>query len=134
MPDYYRAANKAVGVVLQLETPHAIAQLEEIAAVPGVDALFVGPAGVSGALGRENAKGLLGRDGLDPGEGVLLSDPLGTIHMFFMRFAIDAVFLSRDLEVVRIAAALKRTASIICPRSNGCPRQPKGCAAAQQTA
>ena len=52
MPDYYRVANKAVGVVLQLETPHAIAQLEEIAAVPGVDALFVGPAGVSGALGH----------------------------------------------------------------------------------
>lgn len=51
-PDYYRAANKTVGVVVQLETPQAIAQLEHIAAVPGVDALFVGPAGISGALGH----------------------------------------------------------------------------------
>ena len=32
-----------VGVIVQLETPQAIAQLEAIAAVPGVDALFVGP-------------------------------------------------------------------------------------------
>ena len=56
MPDYYRVANKAVGVVLQLETPHAIAQLEEIAAVPGVDALFVGPAGVSGSSAMTRAR------------------------------------------------------------------------------
>ena len=51
-PDYLRNANKGVGVVLQLETPQAIAALEAIAAVPGVDALFVGPADLSGAMGR----------------------------------------------------------------------------------
>lgn len=51
-PDYLRTANKGVGVVLQLETPKAIAALEEIAAVPGVDALFVGPADLSGAMGH----------------------------------------------------------------------------------
>lgn len=50
-PDYLRSANKSVGVVLQLDTPQAIAALEEIAAVPGVDALFVGPADLSGAMG-----------------------------------------------------------------------------------
>lgn len=52
VPDYYRAANRAVGVIVQLETPQAIAQLERIAAVPGVDALFVGPADLSGAMGH----------------------------------------------------------------------------------
>ena len=51
-PDYLRTANKGVGVVLQLETPKAVAALEEIAAVPGVDALFVGPADLSGAMGH----------------------------------------------------------------------------------
>jgi 2-keto-3-deoxy-L-rhamnonate aldolase RhmA len=50
-PDYFKAANKAVGVIVQLETPQAIAQLEAIAAVPGVDALFVGPGDLAGALG-----------------------------------------------------------------------------------
>ena len=51
-PDFFKAANKAVGVVVQLETPQAIEQLEAIAAVPGVDALFVGPGDLSGSMGR----------------------------------------------------------------------------------
>jgi 2-keto-3-deoxy-L-rhamnonate aldolase RhmA len=51
-PDFFRNANHAVAVVVQLETPHAIERLEEIAAVPGVDALFVGPADLSGHMGH----------------------------------------------------------------------------------
>ncbi len=62
---------------------------------------------VSRAFGRGNAKGLLGRDGLAAGHGLLLADPLGMIHMFFMKFPIDAVFLTKDLRVVRVAASLK---------------------------
>jgi len=56
---------------------------------------------------HKNAKGLLGRDGLHAGEGLLLSDPTGSIHMFFMRFSIDAVFLTKDLEVVKVVEDLK---------------------------
>ena len=51
-------------------------------------------------------KGLLGRESLPDDEGILLR-PGSSIHMFFMRFAIDAVFLDLDLRVVRIAADLK---------------------------
>ena len=51
-PDYLRTANDGICVVLQLETPQAMAQLEAIAAVPGVDALFVGPGDLSGAMGH----------------------------------------------------------------------------------
>ena len=51
-------------------------------------------------------KGLLGRSGLDEDEGILL-EPASSIHMFFMRFAIDAVFLDRELTVLKIAPALK---------------------------
>jgi uncharacterized protein len=51
-------------------------------------------------------KGLLGRRGLDDGEGLLIR-PTGSIHMFFMRFPIDAVFLDRDLRVLKVAADLK---------------------------
>jgi uncharacterized protein len=51
-------------------------------------------------------KGLLGRASLGEDEGILLR-PGGSIHMFFMRFAIDAVFLDRDLHVLRVAAGLK---------------------------
>ena len=52
------------------------------------------------------SKGLLGRDSLGEDEGILLR-PGGSIHMFFMRFPIDAVFLDRDLRVLRVAAELK---------------------------
>jgi uncharacterized membrane protein (UPF0127 family) len=51
-------------------------------------------------------RGLLGRAGLEPGEGLLLR-PASSIHMFFMRFAIDAVFLDRDLVVLKVAPDLR---------------------------
>lgn len=51
-------------------------------------------------------RGLLGRRHLPEEEGILLR-PAGSIHTFFMRFAIDAVFLDRDLVVVGLAHRLK---------------------------
>src|SRR2546426_10149201 len=51
-------------------------------------------------------KGLLGRASLDANEGILLR-PAGSIHMLFMRFAIDAIFLDRDLVVVGVARGLR---------------------------
>ncbi len=49
--NYFKTANDGVCSLLQLETTTAIANLEAIAAVPGVDALFVGPADLSGTMG-----------------------------------------------------------------------------------
>jgi uncharacterized membrane protein (UPF0127 family) len=51
-------------------------------------------------------KGLLGKGELPVGEGILIR-PCNSIHMFFMRFAIDAIFLDRDGTVLKIAANLK---------------------------
>lgn len=42
-PTYYARANDEVLVMAQIETKAAIANLEEIAAVEGIDCLFVGP-------------------------------------------------------------------------------------------
>lgn len=57
-------------------------------------------------------RGLLGRSGLAPGEGMLFR-PAGSIHMFFMRFEIDAVFCDADLAVLKVVRDLRpwRTAS-----------------------
>jgi len=44
-------------------------------------------------------RGLLGKKKLEAGEGLLLT-PGGSIHTFFMRFAIDVVFLETDLTVL----------------------------------
>ena len=51
-------------------------------------------------------RGLLGRRELPAGEGVLL-EPAASIHMLFMRFPIDAVFLDRDLRVKRVVEGLR---------------------------
>ncbi|MGH8176766.1 MAG: HpcH/HpaI aldolase family protein [Steroidobacter sp.] len=50
--DYLRRASEEICVVVQLETPDALARLPQIAAVPGVDALFIGPGDLSAAMGR----------------------------------------------------------------------------------
>jgi 2-keto-3-deoxy-L-rhamnonate aldolase RhmA len=49
---YLKRANAEICVILQLETPEAVARLPEIAAVPGVDALFIGPGDLSAAMGH----------------------------------------------------------------------------------
>src|SRR5579862_6688142 len=51
-------------------------------------------------------RGLLGRSGLEHGEGMLFR-PAGSVHMFFMRFPIDVVFCDRDLVVVGVERDLK---------------------------
>jgi uncharacterized protein len=47
-------------------------------------------------------RGLLGRDRLEPGEGLLLR-PASAVHTYFMRFSIDVVFLDRALVVLGIS-------------------------------
>jgi uncharacterized membrane protein (UPF0127 family) len=54
----------------------------------------------------ERMRGLLGRSSLGADEGILLR-PTGSIHTFFMRFRIDAVFCDRDLRVVGVVSGLK---------------------------
>ena len=45
-------------------------------------------------------RGLLGRDGIDAGAALIIA-PCSSIHMFFMRFAIDVVFADRGGRVVK---------------------------------
>jgi uncharacterized protein len=64
-------------------------------------------------------RGLLGRDGLEPGTGMLFENgrftPFMWMHMFFMRFAIDIVFLGRGNRVIKINRRLKpwRVSSVV---------------------
>jgi hypothetical protein len=51
-------------------------------------------------------RGLLGRSGLEPGGGMLI-DAAPSVHMFFMRFPIDVVFLDRDRKVVGVKLGLR---------------------------
>jgi len=51
-------------------------------------------------------RGLMGRASLAPDEGMLFR-PAGSIHMFFMRFPIDAVFCDHELQVVKVVRGLQ---------------------------
>jgi uncharacterized membrane protein (UPF0127 family) len=51
-------------------------------------------------------KGLLGRDRLEPGAGLVIA-PCSGVHTFFMRFPIDVVFAARDGRVVKVSHAVK---------------------------
>jgi 2-dehydro-3-deoxyglucarate aldolase len=51
-PNYLTTANANVGVIVQLETPQAVAKLDAIAAVEGVDGVFIGPADLSASMGH----------------------------------------------------------------------------------
>jgi uncharacterized membrane protein (UPF0127 family) len=57
------------------------------------------------------SRGLLRRDRLESDEGMLFVrgrlEPFMCMHMLFMRFAIDIVFLDRDSRVIRISHELK---------------------------
>ena len=55
--DYVRAAQDEICVVVQLETRGSLAELEAIAAVPGVDALFVGPSDLAADMGHASEPG-----------------------------------------------------------------------------
>jgi uncharacterized membrane protein (UPF0127 family) len=51
-------------------------------------------------------RGLVGQRAIADGEGLLI-ERCNAIHTFFMRFAIDAVFLSPDLRVLRTLPDLR---------------------------
>ncbi len=67
----------------------------------------------------ERSRGLLGRKSLEPGAGMLFIagrlTPFLWMHMFFMRFPIDIVFLDRSGKVLKIDHCLRpwRVSSLV---------------------
>lgn len=49
----------------------------------------------------ERMRGLLGRDRLSPGEGLLI-ERCSSIHTFFMRFPLDVMFLDGEFRVTKV--------------------------------
>ncbi|MFN5179021.1 aldolase/citrate lyase family protein [Limnohabitans sp.] len=51
-PDYFKRANDEVCLLVQAESREALHHLDEIAATPGVDGVFIGPSDLSASLGH----------------------------------------------------------------------------------
>lgn len=118
VPNYFDTAAEDICVVIQIETQAALDSLEEIAAVPGVDALFVGPADLAASLGygsqqshpemRNKVVETISRiksagkpAGLLTGDEVLQKQAIAA-NIDFLAIGIDAGILARSSE-----AALK---------------------------
>ena len=74
-------------------------------------------------------RGLLGRDGLEPGTGMLLErEP--SVHTAFMRFPIDVVFLGKANTVVKVVHDLRPWRMAGARRAHAALELPAGAAAA----
>jgi uncharacterized membrane protein (UPF0127 family) len=62
-------------------------------------------------------KGLLGIDCLPEGSGIWIA-PCEAVHTFGMKFAIDVVFLDRDLRVRRLVPVLAARRISVCLRAS----------------
>lgn len=69
--------------------------------------------------GPERMKGLLGRSELAADTGLLIR-PCGGIHMWFMRFPIDAAFLDAELRVLKVVRGLRPWQLAFAPRGTAC--------------
>ena len=69
------------------------------------------------ATRRTRRRGLLGRDGMDPSEALILS-PCFAIHTAFMRFAIDVIFVDARGRVLKIVHELGPWRLAIAPRAH----------------
>ena len=77
--------------------------------------------------------GLLRTPSLAPGEGLWIEGS-PSIHMFFMPYAIDAVFVSKQGRVTKIAANLKPWRVVLWARgARDCLELPAGTAAESGT-
>ena len=81
-PAYAAEARSRITFIAQLETPRALDALEDIAAVPGVDALFLGPGDISattGQLGQATGDATLDLIRTSIGRCRKASVPVGTV-------------------------------------------------------
>jgi uncharacterized protein len=70
-------------------------------------------------------KGLLGHGQLERGEGLFLR-PASSIHTFFMRFPIDAVWVDHNLTVLKVSPDLGAWRTAACKGAKGVVELPAG--------
>ena len=77
-------------------------------------------------------KGLLGREGLLPGEGLWIA-PCESVHTFFMRFPIDLIYLDRKLQVKKVRHSVGAWRMSACFAAYSVLELPAGTARATRT-
>jgi uncharacterized protein len=83
--------------------------------------------------GESRRKGLLGRESLSEGTGLWIT-PCESVHTFFMRFAIDLVYLDRKLTVRKVRSSVGPWRMSACFRAHSVLELPAGTIEATRTA
>lgn len=82
--------------------------------------------------GATRRKGLLGRSGLDTGEGLWIL-PCEAVHTFGMQFPIDLVYLGRDLRVRKVRSHVRPWRLSACLSAHSVLELPSGTVDKTQT-
>jgi uncharacterized membrane protein (UPF0127 family) len=82
--------------------------------------------------GPKRNKGLLGRNGLEPGGGLWIV-PCESVHTFFMRFPIDLVYLDRSKRVCKVRRAVGPWRVSVCLTAHSILELPAGVVVSSQT-
>lgn len=77
--------------------------------------------------GPRRRKGLLGRNALEPGDGLWIV-PCEAVHTFAMRFAIDLVYLDRKRRVLKVRHSVPPARISGCLRAHSVLELPAGTA------
>jgi uncharacterized membrane protein (UPF0127 family) len=75
---------------------------------------IIGEAIEVASTAAQKTKGLLGRDCLADGEGLMFKG-CSSLHTFFMQFAIDIIFADRSLKVLKTAKSVKPFKLVAAP-------------------
>lgn len=86
---------------------------------------------VADTAARRN-RGLLGRTGLEPGQGLWIV-PCEAVHTFGMKFAIDLVYLDRRRRVLKARSRVGPARISACLRAHSILELPPGVILATQT-
>lgn len=130
--EYIQQANEQRFVIIQIEDPEPMAEIEEIAAVPGIDMLFFGPGDYSHALGMigqtdappvreamQKVAEVARRHGKFAGT---VSTPAGVNE----RIAMGYQFLNVGSDVTSLAAAFKSFSDAFAQSTAETPPPAKG--------
>lgn len=112
---YHRKAAEEICLLLQVETRSALDQIEAIAAVPGVDGIFIGPADLAASLGYPGEPGhpevkTIILDAIRRIRAAGLPPGILTLDHAFADEAVEAgaVFVARDFDLVALRKGLSR--------------------------
>jgi len=75
--------------------------------------------------GASRRKGLLGREGLGPGQGLWIV-PCEAVHTFGMRFPIDDVYLDRSKRIMKVQTGLPPWRLSVCVLAHSVIELPSG--------